>query len=261
MTYNDIYKNFLIEYDKADVSSSYPSLTKDEIAAILDKAMYALIAQKVTGNNPRKVALDMDSKAMSDIAPLIDTWTLTQPTDNTDSSIANNEFVYVYGDGVTPPVYILGGKITYTDKQKETDKTEGSEDTNKYEETVQLLTSVIADKFKETVHNKPWIKEPIMYVQRENTTSKENSENDASKECTCIHILMDSSKGKITNSSLYIRGIMMPTSFAKQKTNTKKFPLSDTVCEELINLAVIFACRNVQDPRLATIVQTKSLEA
>ena len=71
MTYNDIYKNFLIEYDKADVSSSYPSLTNEEIAAILDKAMYALIAQKVTGNNPRKVALDMDSKAMSDIAPLI----------------------------------------------------------------------------------------------------------------------------------------------------------------------------------------------
>ena len=256
MTYNDIYKNFLIEYDKADVSSSYPSLTKEEIAVILDKAMYALIAQKVTGNNPRKVALDMDSKAMSDIAPLIDTWTLTQSTNNTDPSIANNEFVYVYDDGVTPPVYILGGKITYTDKQKEIDKAEGSEDTNKYEETVQLLTSVIADKFKETVHNKPWIKEPIgSYV------SKEKSGNTTSKEGTCIHILVDSSKGKITNSSLYIRGIMMPTSFAQQKTNAQNFPLSDTVCEELINLAVIFACRNVQDPRLATIVQTKSLEA
>ena len=271
MTYNDIYKKFLIEYDKADVSSSYPSLTNEEIAAILNKAMYALIAQKVTGNNPRKVALDMDSKAMSDIAPLIDTWTLTQSTDNTNSSIANNEFVYVYNDGVIPPVYILGGKITYTNKQKETDKSEDSKDTNKYEETVQLLTSVIADKFKETVHNKPWIKEPIMYVQRENTTSKEDSgnnaskegnENTTSKEGTCIHILVDSSKGKITNSSLYIRGIMMPTSFAKQENqDTTEFPLSDTVCEELINLAIIFACRNVQDPRLATVVQTKSLEA
>ena len=270
MTYNDIYKQSQIDYHLADGTSSKPSLTKQENAVILQKAMYALIAQKVTGNNPRKVALDMDSKAMSDIAPLIDTWTLTQSTNNTDPSIANNEFVYVYDDGVTPPVYILGGKITYTDKQKEIDKAEGSEDTNKYEETVQLLTSVIADKFKETVHNKPWIKEPIMYVQRENTTSKEysgsdvskeNSGNTTSKEGTCIHILVDSSKGKITNSSLYIRGIMMPTSFAQQKTNAQNFPLSDTVCEELINLAVIFACRNVQDPRLATIVQTKSLEA
>ena len=157
---------------------------------------------------------------------------------------------------------LSGNLISLFVKQKETDKSESSENTNKYEETVQLLTSVIADKFKETVHNKPWIKEPIMYVQRENTTSKENSGNDASKEGTCIHILVDSSRSKMTNSSLYIRGIMMPTSFAQQKNqNTTEFPLSNTVCEELINLAVIFACRNVQDPRLATVVQTKPLEA
>lgn len=53
MTYNDVYKKFMIEYDKADISSSYPSLTIYETATILDKAMLALIAQKVTGNNPR----------------------------------------------------------------------------------------------------------------------------------------------------------------------------------------------------------------
>ena len=103
MTYNDIYKNFLIEYDKADVSSSYPSLTNEEIAAILNKAMYALIAQKVTGNNPRKIALDMDSKAMSDIAPLIDVYllktTLTSTTaseDTTKGALAKNELIYKY---------------------------------------------------------------------------------------------------------------------------------------------------------------------
>ena len=103
MTYNDIYKNFLIEYDKADVSSSYPSLTEKEIAAILDKAMYALIAQKVTGNNPRKVALDMDSKAMADIAPLIDVYllktTLTSTTASyytTKGALSKNELIYKY---------------------------------------------------------------------------------------------------------------------------------------------------------------------
>ena len=239
MTYKDIYTKFLIEYDKADVSSSYPSLTNEEITAILDKAMYALIAQKVTGNNPRKVALDMDSKAMSDIAPLIRTYTLTQPlVGSTDNSVANNEFVYVYDNDTTPPVYILGGKMIYTDES---------------EETVQLLTSVIADKFKETAHNKPWLKEPIMYVQQTNATSTKP---------TCIHILIDSGNTKKIGKYLYIRGVMMPISFAKQTSqDTTQFPLSDTVCEELINLAVIFACRNVQDPRLATVVQTKSLEA
>jgi hypothetical protein len=39
------------------------------------------------------------------------------------------------------------------------------------------------------------------------------------------------------------------------------FPLSDTMCEELINLAIIFACRTVGDPRISTEMQTKSLES
>ena len=263
MTYNDIYKKFLIEYDKADVSSSYPSLTNEEIAAILNKAMYALIAQKVTGNNPRKVALDMDSKAMSDIAPLIEIWTLTQSTYE-DNSLAKNEFVYLYDtDGdIGLPAYILGGKITYS---------------NEREETVQLLTSVIADKFKETAHNKPWLKEPVMYIQRtpatyvqktpDETTETPNETTKAPERPICIHILIDSNNVPIddndttTNNNLYIRGVMMPTAFDNTFSDTNVFPLSDTVCEELINLAVIFACRNVQDPRLATVVQTKSLEA
>ena len=96
MTYNDIYKKFLIEYDKADVSSSYPSLTNEEIAAILNKAMYALIAQKVTGNNPRKVALDMDSKAMSDIAPLIKYFDTNYLASGDSESLvtANNELLF-----------------------------------------------------------------------------------------------------------------------------------------------------------------------
>jgi len=43
----------MIEYDKANVTSSYPSLTQKEIATVLDKAYLALIAQKLTGNNSR----------------------------------------------------------------------------------------------------------------------------------------------------------------------------------------------------------------
>ena len=53
MTHSDIYTKFMIEYDKANITSSYPSLTIYEVATLLDKATLALIAQKVTGNNPR----------------------------------------------------------------------------------------------------------------------------------------------------------------------------------------------------------------
>jgi uracil phosphoribosyltransferase len=71
MTHKDIYTKFMIEYDKANVTSSYPSLTEYEIATVLDKAYNALIAQKITGNNVRRVGFEMDVKAISDLAPLI----------------------------------------------------------------------------------------------------------------------------------------------------------------------------------------------
>lgn len=239
MTYNDIYKKFLIEYDKADVSSSYPSLTNEEIAAILNKAMYALIAQKVTGNNPRKVALDMDSKAMSDIAPLIKYFDTNYLASGDSESLvtANNELLFKFGDTGTPR-YLLDGIIKYNDSDKE---------------VVNLTTSLISDKFKETIHNKPWIKQPIMYIQSSNS-------NDGDE---VIHVFVDSryiDKGNL-NPQLYIRGVYMPSEFTVNQNSDEIFLLSDTVCEELINLAVIFACRNVQDPRLTTVVQTKSLEA
>ena len=236
MTYNDIYKKFLIEYDKADVSSSYPSLTNEEIAAILDKAMHALIAQKVTGNNPRKVALDMDSKAMSDIAPLIKYFD-TKKSDDESLIKANNELLFKFGDNGTPR-YLLDGIIKYNDSDKE---------------VVNLTTSLISDKFKETIYNKPWIKQPIMYIQSSNL-------NDGDE---VIHVLVDSRHidKENLNPQLYIRGVYMPSEFKANQNSDEIFLLSDTVCEELINLAVIFACRNVQDPRLTTVVQTKSLEA
>lgn len=47
MTHSDIYTKFMIEYDKANITSSYPSLTKYEIATILDKAYLAIIAQNI----------------------------------------------------------------------------------------------------------------------------------------------------------------------------------------------------------------------
>lgn len=239
MTYNDIYKKFLIEYDKADVSSSYPSLTNEEIAAILNKAMHALIAQKVTGNNPRKVALDTDSKAMSDIAPLIKYFDTNYLASGDSESLvtANNELLFKFGDTGTPR-YLLDGIIKYNDSDKE---------------VVNLTTSLISDKFKETIHNKPWIKQPIMYIQSSNS-------NDGDE---VIHVFVDSRHidKENLNPQLYIRGVYMPSEFGVNQNSDETFLLSDTVCEELINLAVIFACRNVQDPRLTTVVQTKSLEA
>ena len=71
MTHKDIYTKFMIEYDKANVTSSYPSLTEYEVATFLDKAYNALIAQKVTGNNVRRASFEADTKAISDLQGLV----------------------------------------------------------------------------------------------------------------------------------------------------------------------------------------------
>lgn len=71
MTHNQLYTKFMIEYDKANVTSSYPSLTPYEVATILDKAYNALISQKLTGNNVRRAPFETDVKAVADLQQLV----------------------------------------------------------------------------------------------------------------------------------------------------------------------------------------------
>ena len=81
MTHKDIYTKFMIEYDKANVTSSYPSLTEYEVATVLDKAYNALIAQKITGNNVRRATFESDVKSIADIEPLVRRTTITLTQD------------------------------------------------------------------------------------------------------------------------------------------------------------------------------------
>ena len=92
MTHADIFTKFMIEYDKADITSSYPSLTDYEIATVLDKAYLSLIAQKVTGTNPRQVAFEGDIKAIEDVRPLIKREKIK--VEQNDLYTASNEYTY-----------------------------------------------------------------------------------------------------------------------------------------------------------------------
>jgi len=90
MTHAEIYTKFMIEYDKANITSSYPSLTKYEIATILNKAYLSLISGKVSGNNFRKIPFENDTKSIHDIQQLVTTDICT----STNSAISNNEYSY-----------------------------------------------------------------------------------------------------------------------------------------------------------------------
>ena len=91
MTHKDIYTKFMIEYDKAGASTSYPSLTEYEVATVLDKAYNALIAQKVTGNNIRRATFESDIKSVADLGPLVNTAVVLSVN---DLSIAPNIYKY-----------------------------------------------------------------------------------------------------------------------------------------------------------------------
>ena len=101
-------------------------------------------------------------------------------------------------------------------------------------------------KFEESSTNKPWIKHPVCYIA-----------NDT------INMFIGKDMENIVSNRVYIDYIMLPDLFVDKlfETEDTTFILSDTMCEELINLAIIFACRTVGDPRISTEMQTKSLES
>ena len=143
MTHNEIYTKFMIEYDKANVSSSYPSLTKYEAATLLDRAYLALISRKLTGNNTRKAPFEYDTKAIEDLRPLVVTKRFKP---NGASNTVLNEYKYEMPDDL---LYYIEGVANY-----------GSE-----REIVLPVNHQIARKFKYTNSNIPWVNHPVSYIE------------------------------------------------------------------------------------------------
>lgn len=178
MTHKDIYTKFMIEYDKANITSSYPSLTPYEVATILDKAYLALIARKLTGNNTRRVPFEYDTKAVEDLRPLI---TTTNFSASTTSKTVRNERTYRISNDL---LYYLEGVVHY-----------GQED-----ELAIPINHEVARKFKATNSNMPWIKSPMTYLEGDD-----------------IHILIDDYKyGSGTNPQLSATYIKKFAKFAGQ---------------------------------------------
>lgn len=138
MTHADIYTKFMIEYDKASVTSSYPSLTKYEVATILNKAYLTLVTGKVSGNNFRKVSLEQDTKSSTDIQPLIHTKILSSP----QGTSTPNECKYQLGNDVMFALNALwGNRNTY------------------------ILTHQVANNYRQNDINYPWVPNPICYLE------------------------------------------------------------------------------------------------
>lgn len=233
MTHNDIYTKYMIEYDKTSVTSSYPSMTKTEIAAVLNKAYLALIGQKYTGNNTRQVPFEGDNKAISDLQPLI----VKETIDLVDAVIPLNVVI-----GQLDP-----SKFLYF---VQCNVINGDEETGEEYIPAVLVSHDMARKFFETPYNKPWLKVPVCYIEDNKIYIVHES-------------ILDPEYGQpaISISKCNLTYIKKPIEFDKNFESTKEFELNEQMAEELISLAIIFTLENVESPRLNTKTGIKQLEA
>ena len=228
MKHSGIRKKFLIEYDKASVTSSYPSLTDYEIATLLDKAYLALIAQKVTGNNPRQSGFESDNKSISDIQPLI----ITRAIEQSGRSVqAENDVVYNQPDDM---LYFVQAKMNVGYNVQ-------SAVVYSFVEVSQVAHE-LAVKYMCTTHNKPWVEVPVCYME-------DNK----------VIVLIDPVLH--TPNTLMLTYVKEPEKFVDHNFDNTDFELSDSMAEELINLAIIFAAETVESQRLSTKVNIRPLES
>ena len=239
MTHSDIYTKFMIEYDKANITSSYPSLTRYEVATVLDKAYLALIAQKLTGNNPRRASFEADTKALEDLRPLINTSTKSGQI----SVDISNQIEFPIPEGF---LYYLSSLLQWNN-------TTSIDNASHNTQIVHLVSHENADSFKSTDSNLPWVKQPVCYMQGDS-----------------IYVLVDPYKNsKDSPLQLNITYIQKPAKFATGKGmsendydfGTTSFELNDEMAEELINLAIIMSTEITESSRLSTKINTRPLES
>ena len=234
MTHADIYEKFMIEYDKENVTTSYPSLTEYEIATLLDKAYLALIAQKFTGNNMRRVPFEGDEKAVEDLQPLV----------------ATTEFVNVNSIGNGLLSVNLSGRVMFVVSVLFGDGDAGS-GTNEPSLIIgKQIQSKDLYKFIQTVGNKPWSKYAMYCIQNGKIIVAQSNvvvDRYSIQKCKYTYI---STPVKFTNNNKPI-----------SQQSDIQFELSDSMAEELINLALIMSTEVVESPRMQTKLELKGLES
>lgn len=236
--HKDIYTKYMIEYDKANITSSYPSFTPYEIATILNKAYLALIAQKVTGNNLRQAAFEGDTKAISDIQPLL--VTADAEKQGTDSTAINSAKYNLPSNFL----YYITGLVKLNN--------------NAADAPVELISHSAAQKFKQTLSNRPWIKNAVAYIEGDKIIILyDNYEEENSNR-------VDPQLNRIakTPGKFVITYIKQPAKFDENiKTSATAFELNDSMAEELISLAIVMSLENIESQRTQTKAQLRGLEA
>jgi len=132
-------------------------------------------------------------------------------------------------------------------------------------ENIDLVSHETAKNFYTSETNMPWIKHPKMVIEDDIFKVLV----DPVKHSNVISTFVGSSndvnvlKQNLDKFKVVLRYIKTPIKFADSKTDLSKIDaeINDSMCEELINLAIIMAAETVESPRLATKVQTRPIES
>lgn len=218
MKTTDIHQHFDVEYDKANVISSYPSFLPEEKDIWLNKAYSMIISQKLTGNNYRKVAFEGDVKRISDLQGLIKTASIKEHTTN---SLVSNSITFDLGS-LSDYLYYVNSTINLAEDELS---------------EVMLVTHADAQRFKNTDISKPWIARPVAEL-----------ENDK------INIYYDSFKYLTipSTASLNLTYIHSPAKLDIINSPDAVIEVGDNVVLEIINLAVVLALENIESQRMDT---------
>lgn len=219
-THSDLHQIFRVEYDKANVISSYPSFLSEEIDVWLNKGYRTLITRMFAGNNVRQIGFEGDTKNMSDLQSLVKQTLVTSFTSVdginncvTFSTSSLQNFLYF----ITGILKMSNGSIL----------------------EAKLSTHEAAKKASETAINKPWLPNPIITLH----DNKINVYYDTN---------MNPKKG-----SIHDLGGLIVTYCAQPKkisytTPSETVEVSDTLCSEIVSLAVYFALENIESQRSQT---------
>lgn len=221
MTTLDLHNLFKVEYDKANVISSYPSIVSEEIDVALNKAYLTLIGRKFAGNNVRNIPFEGDASSVSDLQSLITTVNLTTFT-NVDS--VNNGVKFSISS--VPFLYYVSSRLSFTNGEP--------------------LECIFTNhdfykKAAETAINKPWLPNPVCVLENSN-----------------VVVYYDTAMNPKTGNTHSLDKLVLTYCKMPKKINysslTDVIEVNDKMCNDIVSLAVYYALETVESQR----VQTKS---
>lgn len=224
MTRDQLHIAFKIAMDKNSQSIAFggcPAFLPDEIDYWLNQGLYQEINTKFTGNNPSKIAFEGSIKRTHDLENLI----------KTDSNVAATKEVNINRCFVAN--LFSGTRMFFIDAVLNFDNKKAN---------VQLVSHEVAQKFRKTHNNNPWVETPVGVIE-DNT----------------LYVYYDDIAMNSSNYSVDITYVKFPT-----KVEDLPAAGMDEIPEymqfEVVNRAVELALEDIESKRVQTKVQLNQLD-